>query len=237
MKTLKLSVATLFAAALLTGCGTTSNSTLTDSLSALSALNGTTTTPTTSTTTQTTTPSSSSSSSSTSSLLGDLLGTLLGNSVKLSQSSLLGTWSYVSADCVFESENLLLSAGGEVAANKVETKMNEMLAKVGIGVGACTFTFNADNTYTAVLAGRTISGTYELNAEAKTITMTYLSGMATMTPHVVLAGSKLSLLYEADKLLTIINKVGSMTNNASIQTLSSLASSYDGLMIGVELKK
>lgn len=227
MKTLKTSVAILLVAVALVGCGTPKSSGMRSPLNTSSAT----------TSTQTSTSESAKNSSSSSSLLGDLLGSILGKSATLSKSSLQGTWKYVSADCVFESENLLLSAGGEVAANKIETKMNEMLGKVGIGVGSCSFTFKSDNTYTAVLAGRTLSGTYQLNAEEKTITMTYLSGMATMTPHVVLTGSKLSLLYEADKLLAIVNKVGALTNNASLQAISSLASSYDGLMVGIELRK
>lgn len=50
--------------------------------------------------------------------LGNLLGQLLNNSSTLTQDDLVGTWKYQSPDCVFESENLLAKAGGEVAAQK-----------------------------------------------------------------------------------------------------------------------
>ena len=43
------------------------------------------------------------------------------------QSSLIGTWSYVGPDCQFESDNILTQAGGEVAASKVEEKMKSVI--------------------------------------------------------------------------------------------------------------
>ena len=93
---------------------------------------------------------SSSSSNTTSSavstgtsLLGNLLSGVLGGST-LSANSIVGTWNYTGADCVFETENLLAKAGGAVAANKVESEINDNLAKVGIKKGSCAFTFNSD---------------------------------------------------------------------------------------------
>ena len=67
--------------------------------------------------------------------------------------------------------------------------------------------------------------------------MTYLNGMATTQPKVVMTGNSISLLYDADKLLTMLTKVSSMTNNSNLNTLSSLLSKYDGLLIGMQLKK
>lgn len=190
---------------------------------------------------QTTAPTASSSSSGElsglSSLLGNVLGAVLGNSNSFSQKDLVGTWNYQSADCVFETENFLMKAGGEMAAAQVETKINNALAKIGIKQGACSFVFNSDNTYTAYISGYEVNGTYQLDAENKKLTMTYLSGLATMTPNIVKTGSKISLLFDADKLLNTITTVAAMSGNASLQSLSSLASSYDGLMIGIELGK
>lgn len=171
------------------------------------------------------------------SLLGNVLGTVLGSSKTLSQEDLIGTWNFQGTDCVFESENLLMKAGGEVAASKVESKLDETLAKFGIAVGKCTIKFNSDNTYVATISGRSLSGQYTLDAANKKITMTYLAGLATMTPNIVKSGNSISLLYEADKLLAIAQKLSAMSGNATMQTLASLASSYDGMLIGLELKK
>ena len=76
-----------------------------------------------------------------------------------------------------------------------------------------------------------------MDADSKKLTMTYLAGVGTMTPNIVKTGNKISLLYEADKLLAIAKKLAAMSGNTSLQALADLASQYDGLMIGIELQK
>ncbi|MDO4930918.1 MAG: DUF4923 family protein [Bacteroidales bacterium] len=181
--------------------------------------------------------SSSSSSSSTSSLVSGLLSSLLGSSSTLSQDDLIGTWNYQKPSCSFESENLLSQAGGVVAANKIETEMSSALSKVGIKEGSCAFTFNKDNTYTATIGSKKISGNYTLNASENTITLTYLKGVASMTPKITKSGSTISLLFESDKLLNLVSTVSALSSSSSAKTLSSLVSNYDGMYIGLEMQK
>ncbi len=213
--------AALFAAALaVSSCGTSAGN------SALSTLlNGSTST------------SASSDTQGTTSLLGNLLGNFLSGSSELTQDALIGTWKYQQPDCVFESENLLMKAGGAVAANKVEAELSTALAKVGIKSGSCSFTFNKDNTYTAVIGSRKITGNYTLNAKDKTITMTYLAGLGTMTPKATLTNGKLCLLYESDKLLKLVSAVSALSGSTAVKTLGSIAGEYDGMYIGMQLKK
>lgn len=169
--------------------------------------------------------------------LGNILGNILGSSATLSEKSLVGTWKYTGSDCVFESENLLAKAGGAVAAQKVENELNTQLAKVGIKSGACTFTFNSDNTYTAKLGTRTIQGQYALDTKNKKLKMTYLGGLATMTPRVAMTNGKLSLLLESDKLLTLVKGVSALSKSTSASAVSSILSNYKGMYIGMKLSK
>ena len=169
--------------------------------------------------------------------LGNLLSQLLNNSSTLTQDDLVGTWKYLSPDCVFESENLLAKAGGEVAAQKIESQLTTHLAKVGIKQGYCSFTFNKDNTYSAVIGGRTINGNYTFDAKNKTIKMTYLAGLGSMTPKVVKHGKSISLLYESDKLMKLVSTVSKLSGSATIKTLDALLGNYDGLYVGMKLQK
>lgn len=57
------------------------------------------------------------------------------------------------------------------------------------------------------------------------------------TPHVVLSNDELSLLFDADKLLDFLTKLSAVSKNTTLQTLNKLASQYDGMMLGFELKK
>ncbi len=168
--------------------------------------------------------------------LEKLLGSLLGGS-SLKQSDIVGTWNYKSADCVFETENFLMKAGGEMAAAKVEEKINNALAKFGVMPGQFNFTFNQDNTYTATIMGRTIQGNYVLDLENKKMTFTYLNGLGTISPQVVKNGNTMSLLYDADKLLKFLTTISAKSSNSTLATLSTLMSSYDGMLIGMELQK
>ncbi len=170
-------------------------------------------------------------------LIGGLLENLLGSSASLTQEKLVGKWNYVAPDCVFETENFLAKAGGEVAAQKIETKLTEALTKVGVTSGNCSFTFNKDNTCSAVIMGRPITGKYTYNAAEKTVNMTYLGNLVSLTPRVAYVGGKLSLLFESDKLLTLVETIGSMSGNNTVKSLSGLLGNYDGLYIGLQLKK
>lgn len=221
MKKNILSICLLVGTTLLAGCGATTQSILGSTM-------GTANTGATTNTTNT--------GSAVGSMLESFLGAVLGNTT-LKQADILGTWNYTSADCVFETENLLMKAGGEVAASKIEEKINSTLGKFGLSSGTCAFTFNNDNTYSATIGGRTIQGTYVLDAENKKITMTYLNGLGTMTPQIVKSGNKLSLLFNADKLLKLLTTVSALSGNSTMNSLSSLLESYDGLLIGMELQK
>ncbi|MBR2359722.1 MAG: DUF4923 family protein [Bacteroidaceae bacterium] len=238
MKKVKLTMAALAATALLSGCGAAGSSLMGGMLGGNVAQGSTTaSTTTTSTTSTTSATTTAGESGGLASLIGNVLGAVLGASNTLTEADLVGTWNFQSVDCVFESENFLMKAGGEVAAAQIETKLNETFSKFGVVPGACSFTFNNDNTYSAQVSALPMNGQYALDAANKKLTMTYLAGLGTMTPNIVKTGNKISLLYEADKLLAIAQKLAAMSGNTSLQTLADLASQYDGLMIGLELQK
>ncbi len=172
-----------------------------------------------------------------SALIEGLLGSLLGSSSTVTQADVVGSWTYVSPDCVFESENLLAKAGGEVAAQKVEAQLSEALTKAGIKAGSTSFTFKDDGTYSAVVGSHAINGNYALDEKNSTLTLTYLGGLAKMTPKVAKVGNKLSLLFEAEKLLSLLEKVSAVSGNTKLKTVGSLLSAYDGLYVGLQLQK
>ena len=151
-------------------------------------------------------------------------------------SSIIGTWKYVGPQCQFESENLLAKAGGEVAAKEVEEKMQTVYDR--IGMSGCEYTFNEDGTYSYTLKKRTMSGTYTFDDKEKTITMKGKLGVKTVA-HVTVTGSDMSLVFNADKLMSVLKTItGTVSKvNSTAATINSVAGSYDGLMLGFDLKK
>ena len=160
---------------------------------------------------------------------------------KLTVDNLAGTWTYVNPAIQLEGDNALKNVAASVASSEMEKKLKEYCAKVGIVEGAFKYTFNTDSTFTSVLKGRTLKGTYSFNADDKTMELHYgkigKSKLTTMTAHVVVTNDQLSLLFNADKLLDFLTKLSAVSKNTTLQTLNKLASQYDGMMMGFELRK
>ena len=156
--------------------------------------------------------------------------------------SLQGTWTYVDPAVQLGSDNTLKQIAGAAATTELEKKLKEQCAKVGIVEGVFNYTFNADSTFTSALKKGSLKGTYSVNEADKTISFTYTAGTSnhaiyTLTASTVLAGDNLTLLFNADKLLSFLTKVASLSSNASLQSISSLANQYDGMKLGFDLKK
>lgn len=147
-----------------------------------------------------------------------------------------GTWDYTGAAIEFKSDNLLQKAGGAVAATTAESKLDEQLARVGIQPGVTSFAFKADSTFTSTVGKRTMKGTYSYNEEESTVYLKYV-GLVGLNAKVSGSSQKMSLLFDADKLLQLLTFIGSKSSSAAIKSISSIADSYDGMLLGMELKK
>lgn len=169
------------------------------------------------------------------SILSGVAKAVVGNKATTA-TSIIGTWSYASPKCQFESENLLAKAGGEVAANEVEEKMQSVYDKVGMN--NIQYTFNEDGTYSYKMKKRKVSGTYVFDDTGKTITMKGKLGIKTVA-HVTVTGNEMSLVFNADKLMSVLKTITGAASkvNSTAATINSVAGSYDGLMLGFELKK
>ena len=156
--------------------------------------------------------------------------------------NLQGTWMYVNPALQLEGDNALKNVAGSLAATEAEKKMKEYCAKVGIVEGVFNYVFNSDSTFTSALKRGSLKGTYSVSPEDKTGTLRYTVGnkkltVSTLTAHVVLSGNELTLLFNADKLLKFLSTVSSISSNTTLKTINKLASEYDGMMLGFDLKK
>ena len=153
--------------------------------------------------------------------------------------NLQGTWMYVNPALQLEGDNALKNVAGSLAATEAEKKMKEYCAKVGIVEGVFNYVFNSDSTFTSALKRGSLKGTYSVSPEDKTVTLRYTVGnkKLTVTAHVILSGNELTLLFNADKLLKFLSTVSSISSNTTLKAINKLASEYDGMMLGFDLKK
>jgi hypothetical protein len=176
-----------------------------------------------------------------SSTVKDVVASVTGGK-KLTVENLSGTWVYVNPAVSLEGDDVLKNVAGSLATSELEKKLKENCTKVGIVEGMFSYTFNADSTFNCNIKGRSLSGIYSLNAEDKTMTMSFGSKsgklkLLKMNAAVVFMDNQLSLLFEADKLLDFISKLSSLSGSTTLQSISKLTEQYDGVKLGFDLKK
>lgn len=154
-----------------------------------------------------------------------------------SEASLIGTWDYVGPDCQFTGDDLLKNIGGEAAGEEMEKKLEAIYEKAGLNT--IQYTFNEDKTCSYTIKGRKVEGTYEFDAEAKTITVKAGKLGVKTTAHIVTLGENMSFVFEADKIFSVVKTISGAASKlmTSAATINKLASQFDGMMLGFELKK
>lgn len=170
--------------------------------------------------------------------INNLLSSFIGQA-PITEAALYGNWTYQGVDVAFESENLLAKAGGAVAAGTIEEKIDTQLQKFGIKPGSVKFTFNQNHTFTAVLAGKTINGTYTFDPATRKLNLVAALGLFNQTCTVGTTGKGISLLFPADKLLNLVSMAGGLLgqSNSTLGSITGLLNNYNGMQIGLEMSK
>lgn len=172
------------------------------------------------------------SSSTSQNALGAVLTAILGGTAKITKEQLIGSWKYNQPDCAFTSDKLLAQAGGEIVATQLESKLIPMYQKIGIKPSNTSVTFNQDGTFTASFAGKSFSGNYTLDEATSKVTMQGM--LLTINCYARRSNTGMALLFESSKLLTYLQTLSTLSGNTSLQGISDVAKSYDGLRIGFE---
>ena len=147
---------------------------------------------------------------------------------------LVGTWAYTEPAIVFTSDNILAKAASKIAANKVESKLQEQLSKYGIKPGSFSMTFKEDGTFTETLKGKTTKGTWQVK-DSKLILS--IAGVKALSITTQIDGKDLQFVTDATKLLNLFKTVGAKSSNQNIKTIASLMKSVKGMQAGITMRK
>ena len=176
----------------------------------------------------------SNSSSNAGSIINGILNNVIGSGT-FKQADLCHTWKYSKPGCAFTSENLLAKAGGEIAASKVENKLEGYYKKFGFSSSNTYFTFNTDGTFSAKIDGKAWNVTYIFDEKTHAIQLKGLllsaSGYATKTTNGI------SLLFDQKKLLNLIKALSAFKGSSTLSAVGSIANNYDGMQVGFEMTK
>ena len=174
------------------------------------------------------------------SALGSILGSVVAANTELTVASLEGTWVYTAPACKFKSEDLLKSAGGDVAASQISQQLAPTYAKLGFNE-QYNYVFDAEGGFVMTVKKLPISGTAAKAAEKGYFTFEFVKlgtyALATTPVYVEVVGDKMLLLFEADKFIAMFKSVVGKLGITTLNSVFDLVESYDGVLIGFELTK
>ncbi len=154
---------------------------------------------------------------------------------KVKAQNLIATWKYSGPGCAFTSKNLLAKAGGEVAAVQIEQKLLPYYQQVKISESNTYITFKEDGTFSSKIAGTPFSGNYTFDEASQKITLKGL--LLSVNCYAKKEANGISILFEAKKLLTVLQTMSAMSGNKDLQTIGDLSKNYDGVRVGFDMKR
>ncbi|MBD5207394.1 MAG: DUF4923 family protein [Bacteroidales bacterium] len=184
----------------------------------------------------------SSSNSGSNSGIGGTLGNLIGgvlSTSNLSEKDLQGKWESQGPAVGFKSDNLLKKAGGVAAAAAIESKLEPYYSQFGLN--GATLEVDQNNNFVLAIKGIKLKGTiarkegsdngvfeFKFQAFGKV-------GLGSVTTYVSKSINSLDVMFDATFLIKIVSVVGKVSGQSSIQALTSLLTSYDGLNVGFKM--
>lgn len=153
-----------------------------------------------------------------------------------------GTWNYVAPAITFKSDNALNKIGGAAASAGVESKLAPYYKRLGLD--KAVLTFDAEGNFSIKLRATTLKGTVVRDEETPEgyVTFRFNALGKTNIGRVNAQVSKsatgeITLTFDASKVIAVVDKVATFTGNKSVQALSKILNSYDGVFAGARLKK
>lgn len=152
--------------------------------------------------------------------------------------ALVGTWNYSGPGVKFESDDILSEVGGAALETTVTSKLATAYQMVGIKKGACSFVFNKDESFSAKMGARELTGTYEFDASTHIITLHFAKGtinLGSVPGHAYISGTELQLVFPVTKLVDMMTAMGSKVS--SLSTVTTLLEKYKNVYLGFEFGK
>lgn len=156
----------------------------------------------------------------------------------LSVEDIAGQWTANGSAVSFKSDNMLKKAGGIAAAGAVESKLDEYYKKYGLN--NLIFTVENDGTFSMAIKKVSLKGTISVK-EKGVFTLKFTAfggvGLGSMDAYVEKTGNSLNLMFDADKIKSILSFAASLSGNKLVSTADSLLKQYDGICMGFKMKK
>lgn len=164
---------------------------------------------------------------------------------KVTEAALHATWTYsqpalrLSSDAENASiTDVLKDIGSNVAGSAlIGDKMKKAFKSVGIKEGFCTITFSNDGTFAMPVKGKEIKGTYTYDASSHSLTLKVMNKIS-VTGYAFISGTELQMVFSMEKLISFVSALGSsISNNATLASISKMLNEYKEAKFGLQFKK
>ena len=168
-------------------------------------------------------------------VLTNVLGAVLTNVLFGNQAGILGTWNYSAPSTAFTTQKTLTNAGGNATVANMNSSLASNYNNIGINRSNTSFSFLADNKFSAKVNGIPFSGTYVYNSQNGEISLK--TSTETIKGNVIRTAKGMGLMFDSTQMVNLLQKEGKVSNTAAVQAVSKLAKSADGARVGFELTK
>ncbi|MDE5807246.1 MAG: DUF4923 family protein [Muribaculaceae bacterium] len=174
--------------------------------------------------------------------LGGTLGNILEgvfSSSNLSVADLAGTWKSSRPAVSFQGDNFLKKAGGVAAAAAIESKLEPYFNQYGLK-GAVLTVDNAGK-FTLAVKNIKLQGTVTETGEKGVFNFNFQAfgkiKLGAVKTYVQKTSSSMDVMFDATKMMSLVSTVAKVTNVSTLNALSSILNSYDGLCVGFKMSK
>ena len=165
-----------------------------------------------------------------SSTVNKVVSAIAGTDASLTVADLAGTG--------FESSDFLKSAGGEVVAASLKTKLATYYTKAGITPSRVSFVF-ADTTFVMKYGNAKLNGHIVKDEESGRFVTAVGGYIPIMVMDAVINknGNTLEMLFDVDRFVKVLTTIASKSQSSTLKSVGGLLDEYEGVLMGFELVK
>ena len=157
---------------------------------------------------------------------------------KFEATDLIGTWTYTSPAVSFKGDNALANIGGAAASTTIENKLAPYYQKAGLQNSQLIV--KDDLTFTWKLGTMTLTGKIEKSSDSDLIFNFSAFGKISIGKVNCIAtksGNIVNLTFDASKIMSIAQKISSISSNSTFKSVNSILSNYKDMYLGAKMKK
>lgn len=148
-----------------------------------------------------------------------------------------GTWTATGSAVCFQSENFLQKAGGSAVAGTIESKLDPYYKQYGLT--GSVLTVDTDGSFSLKVKSISLKGKITKTDDGNfefAFTPFGSFKIGSIKAYVEKPVGGLDVMFDANKLKSLISAVASFTGNSLAKTAGSLLDSYEGLCVGFAFK-